>query len=69
MFGLGITELLLVFFCSIVVLLALGGTAFWILLQLGVIAGKATERPIEDHGSYTLQQGEEVRAEKTDDQR
>jgi hypothetical protein len=60
----GITELLLLFVCGIVLLIVLGASTFWILLQLGVIAAKATEKPTVDYGSYSLQQGEEVRAEQ-----
>jgi hypothetical protein len=60
----GVTELLLLFLCGIVLLIVLGASTFWILLQLGVIAAKATEKPTVDYGNYTLQQGEEVRAEQ-----
>ena len=66
MFGLDITALLGIFFCGLILLLALGGTTFWILLQLGVIAAKAAEPPVQDHGNYSLQQGQEVRAEHDD---
>ncbi len=39
-------------------LLLWGG--FLLLVQLGIIAKKAAEKPTHDHGTYTLDQGREV---------
>lgn len=39
-------------------LLLWGG--FLLLVQLGIIAKKATEKPTQDYGTYTLDQGREV---------
>ena len=50
--------------CFVVVgLLALSGT-IWFLLKIGVIVQKAGEAPHLDHGTYTIDQGREVRAEE-----
>lgn len=50
--------------CAAVFLLAFGvGGMVLLLIKFGVIASHATRPPIEDHGSYSLEQGREVRPE------
>lgn len=49
--------------CFIVMgLLALSGV-IWFLLAIGVIVQKAGEAPHIDQGTYTIDQGQEVRGE------
>ena len=53
--------LLLLVFCAIVLLLVVGAGAFLVLVKLGVIVREASRPTIEDRGSYSLEQGREVR--------
>ncbi|MFV9505309.1 MAG: hypothetical protein AB4911_12170 [Oscillochloridaceae bacterium umkhey_bin13] len=37
---------------------------FWFLVQTGVIVQKALEPPVSDQGTYSLEQGREVKSEQ-----
>ena len=49
--------------CALVVLALLGAGSFLVLLKLGVIVREASRPAYQDRGSYTLDQGREVRPE------
>lgn len=51
--------------CSLVLLLVLSvGVGVLVLIKTGVIVRHAVKPQIEDHGSYTIDQGREVRSER-----
>lgn len=54
----------LLIICAIVALAVIGVGGFIVLLQLGVIVREARRPAIEDRGSYSLDQGREVRPEE-----
>lgn len=54
----------LLLICALVALSALGVGGFLVLLKLGVIVREAGRPTYQDHGSYTLDQGREVRPEE-----
>jgi hypothetical protein len=54
----------LLLICGLVALAVLGFGGFIVLLKLGVIVREASRPTIEDRGSYSLEQGREVRPEE-----
>lgn len=55
----------LLLICGLVFLLAFSiGGGVLLLIKFGVIASHATRPAIEDRGSYSLDQGREVRSEQ-----
>lgn len=56
--------ILLLIFCAIVALVLLGVGGFIVLLKLGVIVREATRPTLQDTGSYSMDQGREVRPEQ-----
>jgi hypothetical protein len=56
--------LLLLAFCALVALAAIGVGVFFVLLKLGVIVREASRPTIQDYGNYSLDQGREVRPEE-----
>jgi hypothetical protein len=57
-------SVILLIFCGLVVLAALGVGTFFALLKLGVIVREASRPTIQDYGDYSLDQGREVRPEE-----
>jgi hypothetical protein len=57
-------SLVLLAFCALVVLVAIGVGVFFVLLKLGVIVHEASRPAIQDYGDYSLDQGREVRPEE-----
>jgi hypothetical protein len=57
-------SLVLLAFCALVVLCAIGVGVFFVLLKLGVIVHEASRPAIQDYGDYSLDQGREVRPEE-----
>ena len=57
-------SLILLAFCALVALVAIGVGAFFVLLKLGVIVHEASRPTIQDYGNYSLDQGREVRPEE-----
>lgn len=57
-------SLVLLAFCAVVALAAIGAGTFLVLLKLGVIVREASRPSYQDHGSYSLDQGREVRPEE-----
>ena len=57
-------SLVLLAFCALVALAAIGVGAFFVLLKLGVIVREASRPTIQDYGDYSLDQGREVRPEE-----
>jgi hypothetical protein len=55
--------LLVLGFCAIIALLAIGVGGFLLLVKLGVIVREAARPPLQDYGDYRLDQGREVRPE------
>jgi hypothetical protein len=56
--------LALLIVCGIVALSVIGIGGFLVLLKLGVIVREASRPTYQDHGSYSLDQGREVRPEE-----
>jgi hypothetical protein len=56
--------LTLLIVCGIVALSVIGIGGFLVLLKLGVIVREASRPTYQDHGSYSLDQGREVRPEE-----
>ena len=54
---------LLIVFCALVALAALGVAGFLVLLKLGIIVRAASQPSYQDYSDYTLNQGREVRPE------
>lgn len=50
--------------CAIIVLAVIGVGGFFLLVQLGVIVREAARPPTQDYGSYSMDQGREVRPEE-----
>jgi hypothetical protein len=50
--------------CAVVAVAVLGIGGFIVLLKLGVIVREASRPTYEDRGSYSLEQGREVRPEE-----
>ncbi len=51
--------------CGLVLLLVLSvGTGVLVLIKTGVLVRHAVKPRIEDHGSYSIDQGREVRSER-----
>jgi hypothetical protein len=50
--------------CALVALAVIGVGGFLVLVKFGVIVHEATRPPLQDHGSYSLDQGREVRPEE-----
>jgi hypothetical protein len=50
--------------CAIVALAVLGIGGFIVLLKLGVIVREASRPTYQDRGSYSLEQGREIRPEE-----
>lgn len=50
--------------CALVALAVLGVGGFLVLLKLGIIVREAQRPTYQDYGSYTLDQGREVRPEE-----
>ena len=50
--------------CAIVALAVLGVGGFIVLLKMGVIIREASRPTLQDRGSYSLDQGREVRPEE-----
>jgi hypothetical protein len=59
-----VVSILLIAFCAIVALAVIGGGGFLVLLKLGVIVHEAGRPAFQDHSSYSLEQGREVRSEE-----
>ena len=57
------TLIVLIVVAAVLMIFMVGIGTFWVLVQLGVIARKAMEPPIEDRGSYSIDQGRDVGAE------
>ncbi|HNP84502.1 MAG: hypothetical protein JST60_21850 [Chloroflexi bacterium SZAS-1] len=57
-------SLALIALCSLVALAVLGVGGFFVLLKLGVIVREAQRPTYQDYGTYTLDQGREVRPEE-----
>lgn len=57
-------SLALIAICSLVALAVLGVGGFFVLLKLGVIVREAQRPTYQDYGTYTLDQGREVRPEE-----
>ena len=57
-------SIVLLAFCALVALAAIGVGAFFVLLKLGVIVHEASRPAIQDYGDYSLDQGREVRPEE-----
>jgi len=57
-------SLILLAFCALVALVAIGMGVFFVLLKLGVIVREASRPTIQDYGDYSLDQGREVRPEE-----
>jgi len=57
-------SLILLAFCALVALVAIGMGVFFVLLKLGVIVREASRPTIQDYGDYSLDQGREVRSEE-----
>jgi hypothetical protein len=57
-------SLVVLAFCALVALAAIGVGAFFVLLKLGVIVHEASRPTIQDYGDYSLDQGREVRPEE-----
>ena len=57
-------SIILAIVCALVVLALLGVGSFLVLLKLGVIVREASRSAYQDHSSYTLDQGREVRPEE-----
>jgi hypothetical protein len=57
-------SLVLLAFCALIALVAIGVGAFLVLLKLGVIVHEASRPTIQDFGDYSLDQGREVRPEE-----
>jgi hypothetical protein len=51
-------------FCGLIALLVLGLGGFLVLVKLGVIVREASRPAFQDHSSYSLDQGREVRPEE-----
>lgn len=54
----------LLLICAIVALAVLGVGGFVVLLKMGVIVREASRPTLQDRGSYSLDQGREVRPEE-----
>jgi len=50
--------------CALVALAVIAVGGFLVLVKLGVIVHKASRPPQQDRGSYSLDQGREVRPEE-----
>ena len=50
-------------FCVIVALVAIGVGSFLLLVKLGVIVREASRPPLQDYGDYRIEQGREGRPE------
>lgn len=50
--------------CALVALVVLGVGGFLVLLKLGIIVREAQRPTYQDYGTYTLDQGREVRPEE-----
>jgi hypothetical protein len=50
-------------FCAIIALVAIGVGGFLLLVKLGVIVREASRPPLQDYGDYRIDQGREVRPE------
>jgi len=50
--------------CALVAVAVIGVGGFLVLVKLGVIVHEATRPPQQDRGSYSLDQGREVRPEE-----
>jgi hypothetical protein len=57
-------SLILLAFCALIVLIAIGAGVFVVLLKLGVIVREASRPAVQDFGDYSLDQGREVRPEE-----
>ena len=57
-------SLVLLAFCALIALIAIGAGVFVALLKLGVIVREASRPAIQDYGDYSLDQGREVRPEE-----
>ena len=55
--------------CAIVALAVLGVGGFIVLLKMGVIIREASRPTLQDRGSYSLDQGREVRPEEEQQRR
>ena len=55
--------------CAIVALAVLGAGGFIVLLKMGVIVREAARPTLQDRGSYSLDQGREVRPEEEQQRR
>ena len=55
--------------CAIVALAVLGVGGFIVLLKMGVIVREASRPTLQDRGSYSLDQGREVRPEEEQQRR
>jgi hypothetical protein len=59
-----LTTTIAVIFCLVAVLAVVGTVGFVTLVKAGVIVRHATKPTHQDFGSYTLEQGREVRPEE-----
>jgi hypothetical protein len=57
-------SLILLAFCALVALAAIGLGTFVVLVKLGVIVREASRPAYQDRGDYSLDQGREVRPEE-----
>ena len=57
-------SLALIALCGLLVVVVLGVGGFFVLLKLGIIVREAQRPTYQDYGSYSLDQGREVRPEE-----
>jgi hypothetical protein len=58
------SSLVLAIICGLLAIAVIGVGGFIVLLKLGVIVREARRPTYQDHGSYSLDQGREVRPEE-----
>jgi len=64
-----VATLTLLIICAVVALAVLGVGGFIVLLKMGVIVREASRPTYADRGSYSLEQGREVRPEEEQQER
>lgn len=57
-------SLALIVLCGLLIMAVLGVGGFFVLLKLGIIVREAQRPTYQDYGTYTLDQGREVRPEQ-----
>ena len=61
---LGLSSLVFLVLCGLIVVAVLGLGGFLVLLKLGIIVREASRPAYQDQGGYSLDQGREVRPEE-----